>query len=325
VAEGKPLVIYHAECQDGFCAAWLYYLAFPGADFHAAHYGTEPPDCTGRQVHIVDFSYKRPVMRRLLSQAHKVVVLDHHKTAQEELAGLVDEFVQRPDLIQNPPGSELPEIVFDMDKSGGRLAWEYLYSRQLLPNRLLSTSASGFSVGVPPWLVAYTEDQDLWHHTLPNSKAVNAALRTYPLAFDTWDDLLHVRGGYKTWDRFLDEGVAVLRAEKQAVDQHVKHAREIDFAGFKVLCVNATVLFSEIAGRLAEGRPFGACYFDRQDGKRQWSLRSRDGGIDVAKLAADLGGGGHRNAAGFETSQDVTPGLLDRLSRAQAIGSVGES
>ena len=64
--------------------------------------------------------------------------------------------------------------------------------------------------------------------------------------------------------------------------------------------VNATVLFSDIAGELAKDRPFGACYFDRGDGKRQWSLRSRDGGIDVAEVAKANGGGGHRNAAGFE-------------------------
>jgi predicted metal-dependent hydrolase len=33
---------------------------------------------------------------------------------------------------------------------------------------------------------------------------------------------------------------------------------------------------------------------------RQWSLRSRDGGVDVSEVARAMGGGGHRNAAGFE-------------------------
>jgi nanoRNase/pAp phosphatase (c-di-AMP/oligoRNAs hydrolase) len=70
--------------------------------------------------------------------------------------------------------------------------------------------------------------------------------------------------------------------------------------GHKVRVVNATVLFSEIAGELAEDSPFGACYFDRHDGKRQWSLRSRDGGVDVSEIAKAHGGGGHKNAAGFE-------------------------
>jgi hypothetical protein len=98
--------------------------------------------------------------------------------------------------------------------------------------------------------------------------------------------------------------------EKQIVDQHVRYARPITLAGFQVLAVNATVLFSEIAGELAVGRPFGVCYFDRQDGKRQWSLRSTPEGENVADIARSFGGGGHRHAAGFETTTpDITQGL----------------
>jgi nanoRNase/pAp phosphatase (c-di-AMP/oligoRNAs hydrolase) len=69
--------------------------------------------------------------------------------------------------------------------------------------------------------------------------------------------------------------------------------------GHKVLAVNATCLMSEIGERLAQGRPFGATYFVREDGKRVWSLRSCEGGIDVSDVARRRGGGGHRAAAGF--------------------------
>ena len=70
--------------------------------------------------------------------------------------------------------------------------------------------------------------------------------------------------------------------------------------GHSVLVANATVLYSDIAGELAKGRPFGAVYFDRADGKRQWSLRSTDEGVDVSEIAKVHGGGGHKNAAGYE-------------------------
>jgi nanoRNase/pAp phosphatase (c-di-AMP/oligoRNAs hydrolase) len=98
----------------------------------------------------------------------------------------------------------------------------------------------------------------------------------------------------------IDAGSAILRREAQIVDDHVRNAAEREMAGHKILCVNATTLFSEVAGELAKDRPFGACYFDRADGKRQWSLRSRNGGVDVSEIAKAHGGGGHRNAAGFE-------------------------
>lgn len=292
VIQGKDCmpttVIYHAGCYDGFCCAWLFHKVFPDAEFVPAHHGTEPPAVHGRNVYVADFSYKRPAMRTLLSQARKVVVLDHHKTAQEELNGLCDEFVLRPDLIANPPGSELPIVRFDMGKSGARLTWDFLFGdehakKYVKPDELR------------PWLVDYTEDRDLWRWQLPWSQDVNVALRSYPMDFAVWDEMAKREPA-----ALAVEGASIRRREDQIVHEHVGHAREIELAGHRVLAVNATVLFSEIAGELAQGRPFGACWFDRQDGKRQWSLRSRQGGVDVAALARKLGGGGHANAAGFE-------------------------
>lgn len=276
----KPLVLYHANCWDGFCAAWVAKGALGDIDAHPAHYGTEPPDVSDRVVYLLDFSYPRQTMRDIIGRAKEVIVLDHHKTAQEALGDLVDEAIQRPDLCPTRPGVVLPTIRFNMDKSGGRMAWEHFYPR-----------AEG-----SPWLVDYTEDRDLWRHALPHSEEINAALRSYQLDFDLWSEF-HQREP----ESFVVEGAAIRRRERQIVADHIRNARLENFDGtHTVPIVNATVLFSEIAGELAEGHPFGACYFDRKDGKRQWSLRSRDGGVDVSEIAKVHGGGGHQQAAGFE-------------------------
>lgn len=114
--------------------------------------------------------------------------------------------------------------------------------------------------------------------------------------FALWSEF-HQRG----LEPFVAEGGAIRRAEKQIVDTHVRNARIENFDGtWTVPIVNATVLFSEIAGELAIGHPFAACYFDRQDGKRQWSLRSAPDGVDVSAIAKSHGGGGHVHAAGFQ-------------------------
>lgn len=267
------MVIYHGGgCFDGFCAAWLFHRATPDAEFIAAKYGEPPPHhsaLSGKQIHIVDFSYKRDVLADMAQVCNRVVVLDHHKTAEAELKDLV------------LPGLS---VTFDMNKSGGRLVWDYLCDGWL------------FSFCPRPWLVDYTEDRDLWRWALPHSREINAALRTYPLKFEEWDRLSLLDP-----TDLIAEGKAILRCERQVIDTHVRNAREIELAGHKIKAVNATTLFSEIAGELAESGPFGACYFDRGDGKRQWSLRSRGDGLDVSEIAKQFGGGGHRNAAGFET------------------------
>lgn len=283
--EKKTLVIYHANCWDGFCAAWIAKGALLSEDvlFFPAQYGQEPPsEALDRdtRLFVLDFSYPRDVMFKLAAMRHApMIVLDHHKTAQQALEDLEVE------LLSHNCGTALT-VKFDMNKSGGRLAWEHFYGR------------SGMS---SPWLVDYTEDRDLWRHALPCSREINASLRSLPLDFTTWD-LLHANPDARAI--MTTEGAAILRRERQIIDDHLRHAREIEMDGHRILAVNATVLFSDVAGELAAGRPFGACYFDRADGMRQWSLRSRDDGVDVSEIARRHGGGGNRNAAGF---QEATP------------------
>ncbi len=270
----KPLVIYHANCWDGFCAAWVARKALGDIEAFPAYYGAPPPDVKGRVVYVLDFSYPKDVMAKVATDARRTVILDHHKTAMDALEGL------------HQPESGI-DVWFDMNKSGGRLAWEWF-------------TLMGYDMPTPnspraPWLVDYTEDRDLWRHALTSSEDINAALRSYPLDFELWDAFESRHPA-----ELSNEGAAIRRAEKAIVSSHVRNARQATMDGHQVRVVNATVLFSEIAGELAQGFPFGACYFDRQDGKRQWSLRSAEGGVDVSAIAKAHGGGGHIHAAGYE-------------------------
>jgi uncharacterized protein len=274
------LVLYHANCADGFTAAWIAHLNFgDDAEYVPVQYGQAPPDVLGRDVFILDFSYKRDVLHEMAASANSLVVLDHHKTAQSDLEGFADD---------NWPTGYFtkPLIVFDMDKSGARLTWDYFHRGQMAP-----------------WIVGYTEDRDLWRWQLPESREINAAVWSYDRTFETWDWF-----GAETDLSFLvTEGRAIERAKSQMIDAICRNAREVEIDGHRILASNTSVLFSEVAGKLAEGRPFGAAWFVRADGKVQWSLRSRDDGVDVSEVAKRHGGGGHRNAAGFEEHSGMVP------------------
>lgn len=280
----RPLVLYHENCCDGFCAAWIAHRDFGNtADFQAVQYGQDPPDVSGRDLFILDFSYKRPVMLEMAKKAKRLTILDHHKTAEAELCGFSDE-----------ADNYLTFVNFDMKKSGARLTWEHFYP------------------GAPsPWLVDWTEDRDLngpvvpgrdpiLPPRLPHTDEISAFLRSHPFDFGLWDDW-HASSspGSDRFKQFVAEGEAILRYQQTLIDQAVSHATEIDMDGHKVLAVNSTVLFSEIAGKLAEGRPFGMAWFQRSDGKRVHSLRSTKDGVDVSEVAKRHGGGGHIQSAGF--------------------------
>jgi oligoribonuclease NrnB/cAMP/cGMP phosphodiesterase (DHH superfamily) len=267
------LVLYHGGCADGLCAAWIARKLHPEAEFVPVNYGQDPPNVKDRDVLILDFSYPRPVLLDMKQAANRLEVLDHHKTAAAALEGL--DF-----------------CLFDMTKSGARLAWEWFF-----PN------------DKSPWLVDYVEDRDLWAWKLPNSREVNAALRSYPLSFGTFD-----RFGNESncVDGLVIEGAAILRDQQNTVDGLVSHAVEVEVQGHKVLCVNATTLVSETAGELAKGRPFGMTWFESDKNERIYSLRSDDNGVDVGEIAKFYGGGGHKRSSGFTVPATGASGLFTK-------------
>lgn len=53
----RKLCIYHGNCADGFTSAWVVRKALGGeVDFHAGIYQDAPPDVSGKDVLLVDFS-----------------------------------------------------------------------------------------------------------------------------------------------------------------------------------------------------------------------------------------------------------------------------
>lgn len=272
------LCIYHKGCSDGFGAAWVVrkYVNHLGPDvpikYLPATYGDEPPDVMNRDVLIVDFSYPRKMMIEMAACASRITVLDHHASAKTNLAGLG--FAR-----------------FDMNKSGCRMTWEYLF-----PGRSM------------PLFLQYIEDRDLWKWEMDYSKEANAAMYSYPQDFEVWD----------TWEdrevffSLFGEGRAINRARDKMLKSLTRNWM-IDYCeigGYTVPAVNCNHFFkSEAAGELAIGHPFAAIYFDSAD-KRNFDLRSVEGGVDVSEVARLYGGGGHKRAAGFTVNK---PDIIEAI------------
>ena len=147
------LVLYHADCSDGFGAAWALWKRFPRARYLPVKHGAPPPEgMTGMDIVMVDFSYSREVIEKMADQAKSFQILDHHVTAEASLRGL-------------------PYAHFDMSKSGAVLAWEWAHEEPA------------------PWLMQYIQDKDIWTWKLPHSREINAALASYPFDFEVWDAL----------------------------------------------------------------------------------------------------------------------------------------
>jgi len=150
-----------------------------------------------------------------------------------------------------------------------------------------------------PELLGYVEDQDLWSWKLPRSEEVNAAIASYPREFDVWNELAS-----RPLQELAREGEPILRANRMDVQRALRSAHPLAMGTRRVEAVNSQVLRSalghELAKRAAFGRPWGLVY--RINGERVDASIYSIGDLDVSKVAAEFGGGGHRNAAGFSVS-----------------------
>jgi oligoribonuclease NrnB/cAMP/cGMP phosphodiesterase (DHH superfamily) len=265
----KPLCIYHGNCADGFGAAWVFKnYADREHDFHAGVYQDAPPDCAGRDVYLVDFSYKRAVVEEICKVASRVVLIDHHKTAIDDLAPLI--------------ADKRIEALTSLENSGAVLAYKWF---------------NGNGISHIPKLLLHIEDRDLWRFALQRTREIQANVFSYPYDFAVWDELMKADP-----QELAKQGEAIERKHFKDIAELVKVCRrEMVIGGITVPVASLPYTLTSDAGHLMateHASKIGVCYWDTPQG-RVFSLRSTDDGPDVSEIAKQYGGGGHAHASGF--------------------------
>lgn len=273
------LVIYHGRCCDGFGAAlacYMYFKNFDGVNsngnkvqYFAASFNRPPPQVAGLNVLICDFSYKKDTMLKLVSEAKTLAIIDHHKSAEEDLGTISEK-----------------NKVFRMDHSGAYLTWAYFYPDSQMP-----------------LLIKYIEDNDIWIKALPNTRELTSYIYSLPFEFKEYEKLLDEK---VLLGDILQIAIGMQRQNdlyiKDAVGFSSIKFTQIDGMYFFVACVNTSVLKSDIGNQLFskyENANFSLCYSIGDDsGLSYVSLRSTNDRTDVSKIAVKYGGGGHRCASG---------------------------
>jgi oligoribonuclease NrnB/cAMP/cGMP phosphodiesterase (DHH superfamily) len=279
----NPVVIYHGGCADGMAAAWCFWKRFPDWEYYPGYYGKdELPDVKDRAVYLVDFSYPRETLIKILETAKSVILLDHHKSMFEDL-------------------KDFKHPNFDMSHStevysGAMIAWYY-------------TKSAIDRVEAPP-ILRHIQDRDLWKFELPYTREIMAAVFSHPFSFEYFDWLMDL-DPYDYEDLKM-QGAAILRVEDKAIKSIIKATKrsinpelspEISWNSWCL--INSPPMYaSEIGSKLSEEYPIVAIYHDTAY-DRKFSLRSKTGTtIDVSIIAKHYGGGGHKHAAGFAVPRD---------------------
>lgn len=286
----KPLVIYHANCIDGFTAAYVFWCKFhDNAEYLAASYGDAIPNVANREVFIVDFSYPIDKMEQIIKSADSVTWLDHHAAALIAISPLSQTYA--PVRFNN---------LSNINKSGAMLAWEFV-------------GGDEFTLG----LVEYVQDMDLGKNELVASKAVNAYIASVEFSFKNFGDL-ETDVTTALYDAVIPAGEALLRNEDKVVKDLVdNYSYSIYMDGLYCLVCNAPrYLRNAVCDALCKKQMLDLVNSGLEDNKhtvfaatyyiqgwvKTYSLRSLPDGADVNAIANLYGGGGHKHAAGFTVS-----------------------
>jgi len=280
----QPLIIYHGHnCPDGFAsalAAWLFYegqAEFLGLDHGNIRSVDDLPPLQGRAVYILDFSFSADILRGIEERAAKLVLLDHHKSAAEQLTGF---------------SCRCGVVHFDMSKSGSRLAWEFFQPSRPLPD-----------------LVRFIEDRDIWVWQYPESAGFLAALDMEPFDFAHWAAIASFDAAQV--EVFMARGQAMDAKFNKLAADIAESAQPIRFNGQMGLMVNAPGIFHSVVGDILsrQSGTFALMWSVSKENVVKAGLRSQRS-FDCIALARSMGGGGHAQACGFKMGNDRLPELL---------------
>ena len=284
-------VITHSDL-DGMCAGAIVKSVYPNATPMITNYGKfrslyriKPGDL----VFITDFTLDLPEYQRLLSKGIEVVWIDHHEANYELL------------YEQDATTRDIPGIRRN-DYCGAALTWMYFHPN--MPAEMM------------PTIVKLTNDYDLWKFVDPRTKDMSYGL-------GLWDVRPGIRSGDLFWKDVLSNDPTKLNLVLKYGEHIRKYVEFRDETYCKDLAYYTTLQTPEGPKKLVAMaiRAGNSSVFDRtnKDGldavftgqyvaniqRYRCSMYSPDNIKPILEIVKMFGGGGHPNAAGFQT--DVYP------------------
>ena len=309
----KFTIFAHSHCTDGLVAASImkYSLQMqhnvePEVIF--VSYGKEQEAIdkanidSNTTVYCVDFAFNIELTIELCKLAKLVYVLDHHKTAQENLSQMEE--------------ATNFYFTYDVNKSGASIVRDYckqhlnLYSDIKLNQKEILNN-----------VVAMVEDRDLWLFKLPMTKEFAEYIFAYIQPNDINKmSIILFKYSFDNLKEICQMGETIMNYKDNIIEKKLKSYVPVYFHAnnTKLLIINETQpdLVSQLGNELCKRYNVPVCLYNiscsncSNELSVALSFRSMEHLEPVDVVARKFSGGGHRNASGGVCSLDRFADLM---------------
>lgn len=287
------LGFYHSADFDGICSAAILKKKFPHIELYGIDYNDSIPwEIIKKHDDIImcDFSFNPfEKMKKIYDKVKgHFVWIDHHKSA-------ISEYEQANISISG---------LLDSNYAACELVWKYFYPDYNIP-----------------YAIKLLGRYDVWDFNDENTFPFQYGMRMESSSPDDyiWKILLSTKNA-KEIDNKINEiiknGNLVIQYQEMNDYKFLKsHSFVFKFKGYNCLACNTTYSNSQFFKHYKDVysnedidifMPFSI----KDDLKWKISMFSNKDDIDVSLIAKEMGGGGHKNAAGFIYTDDIVE-LID--------------
>ena len=205
----KPVLIYHADCPDGFGSRFAFWLKYRDEMEYipAAHGRPIPENLEGRDIIFADFSYKPEILLDIRKKAKSLKIIDHHVSAYNSIIDLGK--------------MAYDEYVYDSKRSGASLCWSYLFPDKKIPH-----------------FINVIEDRDIWKWNVKDSRSLILYLDSFPYSIEKWQEFLFdFEPESSRYNEILMQGSAIKRYKDSTVEVLLKSKHKMVIDGKKIIII----------------------------------------------------------------------------------------
>lgn len=268
------LCIYHIADHDGKGSAAIVKRVFPEIELMGLNHDMEIPFDEIRKhdkIIVCDICLPMDFMNEL-NQEKELIWIDHH-------ISVIETYNQ-----QVAKGTKEIKGLRRVGTAAIRLTWEYFHPNEDEPE------------GVK--LLGLNDLFDLRDKRVRPFEYAFQSLGVNRPNDDTWNALLD---GTLDINEMVEKGNAILSWIKvRNIRLSHNMAFDSEYMGYKCICANMAQGYSEFFDSVPNIEDYDFMCNFYMNKKNTWNLSfySKDNGIDVSKIAASFGGGGHQHAAG---------------------------